>query len=276
MSDFYEDLNGQESFFPVDTRLSNTVVQGNILLKGRQNLNLNQARLVRLLIAQIIANDVEFKPYEVSINEFSKIIGNESGSNLYKRAKSFCDDLQTKRVSIHLPDGSWQSIVWVPTCSYDAHSKKIKIRLNDDLKPYLLNLVEQGYYTQYVLENVMYFISVYALRIYELIMEKIMTKVLPKDGVDIFLSVTEIRDACMLYKTDNKGNITSEIKFERISQLKEKVIDIACKEINTATVYSVEYSDKKDGRNITGFVFHINRGYTDETFFDRRIALKTT
>ncbi len=275
MSEYFEDNYGQESFFPVDTRPDNMVVQANDLISARQDLSLNQAKLLRLIIMQVVANDVEFKPYEISINDFAKLIGNEDGSNLYKRAKGFCDSLQTKRVNIHLNDGSWQSIVWVPTCSYDSKTKKIKIRLNDDLKPYLLNLVDSGYYTQYVLENVLYLNSVYALRIFELLMKKTMTSFLPKNGTDVYLSITEIRDACMLYKTDNKGNITSEIKFERISQLKEKVIDIACKEINTATMYTVDYVDKKDGRNIVGFTFHIDRGFNDRSFLNRQTAINS-
>ncbi len=276
MNEFYEDYTGQESFFPIDTRPDNMVVQSNDLIGARQNLELNEAKMIRIIIMQILSDDVEFRPYEISINEFSQLIGNKDSSNLYRRARLFCESLQTKRVNIHLDDGSWQSIVWVPTCSYDAKAKKIKIRLNDDLKPYLLNLVNSGYYTQYVLENILYFNSVYALRIYELLMRKTMTKIIPKGGMDILLSISEIRDACMLYKTDNKGIVTTEIKFERVSQLKEKVIDLACKEINAATMYTVSYSDKKEGRNITGFIFHLDRGYTDKDFMSRRIAVKRT
>lgn len=273
MSEYFEDINGQESFFPVDLRPDNMVVQANDLISARQDLSLNEAKLVRTIIMQIVSDDVEFKPYEISINEFAKLIGNKDSSNISRRAKEFCDALQTKKVSIHLNDGSWQSIVWVPTCSYDAKRKKIKIRLNDDLKPYLLNLVDSGYYTQYYLENITYLNSVYAIRIFELLMKKIMTKLLPKDGIDIYLSLVEIRDACMLYRTDAKG-ITKN-KYVRLSQIKEKVLDIACREINAATMYSVGYTDKEEGPSVVGFMFHVDRGYNDNSFFERRLFQKS-
>ena len=255
----YETVDGQISFYPINTNESNLVVQSNNLITARQNLTLNEAKLIRIIIMQIVAQDVEFNPYEVSIPEFSRLIGNEDGSNMYKRAKEFTDKLQTKRVSFHSADGSWQSIVWTPTCSYNAKTKKIQIKLNDDLKPYLLSLVELGYYTQYPLATALAFSSVHALRMYELLTSKMPYKIVPKNGINIYLSVQEIRDACMLYKTDKKGNITQEPKFEKISQLKERVLNISCREIEELTAYTLSYTDKKEGKSIVGFNFFLSR-----------------
>lgn len=251
--------DGQFSFYPISTNETNLVVQSNNLITARQNLTLNEAKLIRIIIMQIVAQDVEFKPYEVSISEFSKLIGNEDGSNMYRRAKDFTDRLQTKKVSFHSSDGSWQSIVWTPTCSYNSKTKKIQIRLNDDLKPYLLNLIEAGFYTQYPLGIALSFSSVHALRMYELITSKMPYKILPKNGTSIYLSVQEIRDACMLFKTDKKGNLTQEPKFEKISQLKERVLNIAVREIENLTSFRIEYSDVKEGKSIVGFNFKLFR-----------------
>lgn len=260
MENLYEDMEGQVSFFPVNNKTDNLVVQANSLIKAQQNLSLNEAKLIRIIIMQIVADDVEFRPYEISTTELARLIGNEDGYNIRRRAKDFTDKLQSKKLKIKLDNGSWQSIVWVPTCQYDAQNNKIQIKLNDDLKPYLLNLVQTGYYTQYTLDCALAFHSVYALRIFELLMEQIRSRTIPRIGTTIDLRISDIRDACMLYKQDNKGNFTNEDKYVRISQLKEKVIDIACKEINNVTSFSVYYTDIKEGRSIVGFRFHIGRG----------------
>lgn len=262
MNIIYEnEPGGQLSFLPIDKNTNNFVVQSNNLIKGRQDLTLNEAKLLRIVIMQIAAQDAEFKPYKISLADFAELIGNEDCSNMYKRAKSFTDSLQTKKVQIRSEDGSWISIVWVPTCKYNAKTKCMEIRLNDDLKPYLINLIETGFYTQYALDNIRSLRSVYALRIYELLMEQIKQHVLPKAGVTRDLYIQDIRDACMLYKQDAKGNYTSEPKYIRVSQLKEKVIDIACREITENTPYVVSYKDIKEGRQVAGFRFYINMCY---------------
>lgn len=255
----FEETDGQFSFYPINTNDSNLVVQSNNLVTARQNLTLNEAKLVRTIIMQIVASDCCFRPYEVTVSEFAKLLGNADGSNIYKRAEKFAETLQTKRVYMHSADGSWKSIVWVPTCAYNSKTKKIQIKLNDDLKPYLLNLVESGYYTQYPLNTALSFSSVYALRIYELLMSKMPCTTVPRNGIEIYLSVQTIRDACMLYKTDNNGNITNEPKLTKISQLKEKVLDISQREIEDLTPYKLSYTDKKEGKAIVGFDFRLYR-----------------
>lgn len=269
----YEEEEGQMSYFPVSDRVENLIVQSNNLIKAQQNLTLNEAKLIRIIIMQIVANDVDFKAYEISPSELARLIGNEDGSNIYRRAQDFTDKLQSKKLKIKQSNGSWQSIVWVPTCQYDSKRKKIKIKLNDDLKPYLLNLVETGYYTQYALDTALSFRSVYALRIHELLMMQIRSRLLPKEGIEVDLYIDDIRDACMLYKQDSKGNYTNEDKYVRVSQLKEKVINIACKEINDATMFNVYYKDIKQGRSIIGFRFHIGRAsIEDSNMMNRRVV----
>ena len=111
-------------------------------------------------------------------------------------------------------------------------------------------LTNQERYTQYQLENILAMKSVYAIRIYELLMKEQMTRFIPADGVSVILAIKTIREAC-----------DCETKYEKISQFKSKVIDIAVKEICRCTSYTVSYECLKKGRSIEAFRFHLNSKY---------------
>jgi plasmid replication initiation protein len=122
------------------------------------------------------------------------------------------------------------------------------IKLNSDMKPYLLNLRQN--YTQYTLDNILSMKSIYGVRIFELLNEKIKLRTLPRKGMDIEMSLQYIRECC-----------DCENKYERFSQLKTRVIDRAVEEINRVTSYKVSYDYIKTGKAVTGINFHVNMKY---------------
>ena len=79
---------------------------------------------------------------------------------------------------------------WVTRCEYHS-DVGIALKLNDELRPLLLNL--QDHYTQYALDEILVMKSVYAIRLYELLQSKIMSRVLPKAGTNIELSIETIK-----------------------------------------------------------------------------------
>ncbi len=276
----YEDQDGQLTFSSISTDTSAMVVQSNTMIKGRQDLSLNEAKLVRIIMMQILANDLDFKPYTVSPGEFAMLVGNVDSVNMYHKSKDLCDSLMRKNLEIVSDDGSWVKYNWVSMCRYNSRSKKIEVKLNPDLKPFLLGLVEKGFYTQYTLDNTLNMSSIYAIRIFELLQEAIKSRVLPKNGTKVVLTKDTIINACMIYKQDKKSGAIilgpdkqPVEKYERISQFKEKVIETACREITANTIYYVPYNAKnkehpewkvgfiKSGREITAFEFYVNTKY---------------
>ena len=269
--------DGQMTFFPITTRTSNVVAQANPLIKARQNLTLNQKRLILVIMMQIVANDVAFKPYEISPSTLAEMFDNTDSSNYYHRAQEICRGLMKKQLEIRSADGSWKLFQWVQTSEYDARIKKIRIMLNPDLKPFLLRLVETGNYTQYILESAIGINSIYAVRMFELLQEEMKlppNRPFPSEGVYVTLDKQTIIDGLMLYKLDSKEKIifdkqTGKFKerYPKISRFKEVVIQKACEEITENTEYYVPYDDKetgkkvtsvKKGREITGFTFYVN------------------
>ena len=88
--------------------------------------------------------------------------------------------------------------------------------------------------------------SVYAIRIFEMIQSKIMSKVLPKDGIFIEVPVQEIRECC-----------DCEDKYKAFGDFKKRVVDKAVSEINRVTYYDLTFSYQKCGRNVVAIDFFI-------------------
>lgn len=242
-------LDGQLSFdFCLDTR--NYVCQANTLVGGKQALKLNSAKLIRAAIMQIVLDDEEIKPYIITISELAELL-NVPKSNIYRDIDDITDDIMNNPVYIREESGKkvrWIKIPWVTRCEYNSDIG-VALKLNDELKPFLLNLKEQ--YTQYTLDSILVMKSVYAIRLYELLQSKIMTRILPKAGTYIELSVESIKECC---GCDSKA-------YNSFSNFRNRVIDIAVKEINEKTLYTLSYEYVKKGKSVIGFTFHINMKY---------------
>ena len=245
----HKQIEGQLSFdFCLDTR--NYVVQANNLIGGKQALKLNSAKLIRAAIMQIVPEDAELKPYIITIKDLAELLG-VPASNIYRDIEEITDDIIKNPVYVREEKAGktirFIKMPWVTRCEYKADAG-VALKLNEDLKPFLLNLKE--HYTQYTLDSVLAMKSVYAIRIYELIQSKIMSRMLPKDGTEIAISVQEIRECC-----------DCEDRYPAFANFRDKVIDKAVNEINRVTLYRVGYSYTKKGRAVVGIVFHVSMVY---------------
>lgn len=223
----------------------NYVVMSNDLIRGKSNLSLNEIKLLRLTIMQIVADDTEFMTYKIPIISLGKLL-NINKDNLYKSV----DEMTTHLLQeiVYIGDGNpkhkYKKFQWCSTCEYE--NGVISIKLHDELKPYLLELKE--YYTQYVLADVLQLKTVYAIRLYELIREEMKyQKVYANKKATVELDIETIRRAT---NTENKHKQTGHFK--------EKVIKKAVQEINLKLGYNIEYEDIKESRRITGFRFGIS------------------
>lgn len=249
---------GQLTFLPICKKTNYMVVQANSMILGRQNLTLNEAKLVRIVIMQIVRDDVDFKPYVININDLASMIGIDS-SNIYRDIRAICTGVMSKHLEIQSEDGSWEQYQWVSTCKYNSKTKKVEIQLNESLKPFLINL--EQYYTQYKLEEALAMKSVHAVRIFELVQERINMRSIPRNGLTVYLPLETIREACDLNVWDKSGKVVVKRKLDKISQFKEKCLDIAVREIERVTTYTLNYTPVKEGRTIIGFNFHVNMSY---------------
>lgn len=228
------------------------VCMNNDLVRSKSTLTLNETKLLRLAVMQVVREDKDFKTYRVRITDLAKALEIDS-SNLYKEVQDMCVHLLQQVVLIGdgNPKHKWKAFQWCSDCEYEDGTGELTIRLHDKLNPYLIEL--NKCYLTYGADNVMFMKSVHAIRVYELIkMEMRTQEVLPTEGKEVILSVEDI-----------KKSTDTENKYERFSQFKSKVIDIAVREINQKAQFNLSYEYIKKGKTVVGFRFLIKSKFAD-------------
>lgn len=221
----------------------NYVVMNNDLIKGKSNLSLNELKLLRLTIMQVLKEDTDLRTYQINISELAELLDITSPS-IYRDI----DDMTTHLLQeiVYVGDGNpkhkYKKFQWCSDCEYD--NGVVTIRLHDNLKPYLLELKE--HYTQYILQDILILKTVYAVRMYELIVEKLRTKIYADKTATVDLFLEEIRKAT-----------NTETKYEQTAMLKVRVIDSAIAEINEKLGYNISYAPIKRSRKIVGYRFTV-------------------
>ena len=229
----------------IDLDTSNEVAMANkMILHCACNLNLNELKLLRLIIMQTKKGDKEFFEFELSMKDFADILGvNVKSHNLYRNVDKMTTHIMQEVIAIYNGD-DFKKFHWVDYCEHGRG--KIRIKIADALKPYLLNL--RGSFTRYELDEIIKLNSVYAIRIYEILRSFMNDKDLPYADHNNVISI----NMDVLRKATG-----TEKKFERFSNFKAKVIDTAVNEINRCSKYHVTAEPYKDGNKIVGFDFLI-------------------
>lgn len=134
-------------------------VAANDIIRGKQSMTLQTARLIRLLITQVVKEDKDLKTYRCRISDLAKFM-NIPSSNLYRDIRNICDCAMKSVVYIGTgnPKQPWKMFHWVSTAEYDDNGT-LTIRLSDQIKPYVLEL--EKWFTQYQLKNILEFNSYY-------------------------------------------------------------------------------------------------------------------
>ena len=143
------------------------VRQANNLIEASYKITIGESRIIRLLIAHIHPQDEDFKTYRINVTDFAGIFGlSDRDGRLYETISQASKALMSRVITIR--DGeSWLHMNWLSSAEYKHGSGYVELCFDKKLKPYLLQL--KGYFTQYNLERITHFNSVYSIRIYEIL-----------------------------------------------------------------------------------------------------------
>lgn len=211
------------------------VYQSNRLVEASYTLTVVEQKIIRLLASMINKDDDDFKEYEFKTKELIKIL-NTSDSRFYRDIDSITDLLMQRIIKIKNIDPSeFTKYHWVETAKYSKGVLKLKI--NKDLKPFYLGL---DWYTKYQLRNIMQFKSTYSFRLYELFKQY--------EGIGHrIITIKGLRDSL---------NISKD-QYPKYANLKQKVINVAIKEINANTDLLIAFTEIKEVRKIVSVEFLI-------------------
>ena len=143
--------------------------QANALAKSGQELDLNEKRLLLLTMARIKSSDTELLTHKIGMKELTTHLG----ENPYARAERAARGLLRRLVYVPTENGGFKEFQWttvaeyVPAESSETGESYVKIRLNEELAPLLLELRER--YNTIPLLDVLPMESFNGQRLYEIL-----------------------------------------------------------------------------------------------------------
>lgn len=216
------------------------VVKDNALINASYYLSLTEQRLILLAIIQARAEKMtSSNEFKVQVSSYINAFGVER-STAYEALQKAVDTLINRRFSYYRIVNDQQEKVttnWVQSVAYATNESYIKIKFTDDVMPLITQL--EKHFTSYQLEQVKDLSSIYAIRLYELMMQWRAT------GKTQQIPIDELR---------HKLGIEPD-QYQKMSNFKDKVLDVAINQINEHTDIKASYEQHKERRSITGFTF---------------------
>ena len=240
--------------------LEKDVVQANPLIEARKEMNVTEMRLFVLGLQDIKPHikddnihDLDFHETIIPYSELMELFGNEYNGNITNLKKQVKKASQCV-IELSSENGGFGFASIYRKIRYEPN-KGLIIHFNEELKPYILELVNQAY-TRYKVKALFSLSSSYSWRILESLLEK--QGYLRQGNKEIFLVLTieEVRFRLNVEKGKYEG---------RIDNLRKFVLDEPIKEINEKTDYFVWYEVQKTGRKVTGFKFWLKLKKAAET-----------
>lgn len=229
----------QQVIRPLNLTGNETVVQSNEFVDLPKELSLQEYKTLLLLISKIDPSSTEIPIIRIEAQEFALAIGVHNSSYIYRDLQRITKDLMKRVILIRESDELDIQLHLIESIRYWKGEGYMDIRISDDMKPYFLHLTRE--FVKYKLSNVSRLSSMYAIRMYELLKKQELI------GHRTFF-IGELKKALAIPNS----------QYAKISHLKERVLDIAQREINRKTDLKIDYTLKKSGRKVVGVYFDIS------------------
>lgn len=220
-----------------------------LIQKSRFSLSTQQQKVVLYLISQIKPSDDDFKLYRFSIKEFCEVchIDSKSGKN-YSDLKYAIKRIADKSIWIKQTDTGKQTLVrWIEKPFIDDNSGVIELRLDADLKPYLLHLTDN--YTEYEWICIARFESKYSIRLYEFLQSINYSK------LEYYERTFELAELRTILDAEN---------YTTFADLYRRVLVPATTEVTKYSDKEVHLERVYTGRKVTGITFKVKAKEMDQ------------
>lgn len=223
---------------------ANLVVKSNELITASYAMTVNEQRLLLACISQIdsrkkLEGDAVFTLTVEQARDLFYTRGDQR--NAYRDLRVAAERLFERKVRIDLGSNKELLTRFVQSVRFSHDAHKVELRFATEILPYLSQL-EQNF-TQYRLSNIVQLTSSHAIRVYELLVSWVGQGVLFKE-----LEIDEFRDLLAL-----------DGKYQKISELKARVIEPALAQINDSTDFELDISLRKVRRAFKWIQLRFNR-----------------
>ena len=238
---------------------SNKLIQVN-LLEAKTRLLLQDQKLILSVIGQINPNDDDFKDYQISVNDLSKITGIKI-QNLYASIDEACTRLISSVITIkepHNKDG-FLKVTWFSHAEYIPSKGIVNFSVSPRIKPYLLKF--NGAYTKYQLKQIMNLKSSYSIRFYELMRQFLPIESVKKGIKKSFREIT---------LDELRGYLgVEDSRYDRFRDFRRFVLEKCQKEITEETDLTFDFEPVRRGRKIHAIKFTIKHNSRNDTAPDQ-------
>lgn len=189
-----------------EARTTGMVRQANALVKSAQMMELNEKRLIMLAMSRIRWGDAEFLTQDIPVTELAQWLG----GNPYQEGRKAADGLLHRVVEVLEDGGEQTKFQWTTLSAYiPAHKHKagvacVRIRFNEELSPFLLQLRDR--YNQIPLTHMLPMPSYNSQRLYEILWhdshagnKKVLSYGI--DQLKVFIGLRDVHGKWEKYKT---------------------------------------------------------------------------
>lgn len=221
-----------------DKDKKNNIRQSNFLIEARYKLTTQEFRIVSIIKSMVSQGDEDFKEYRINLKDIAKII-EVTGDSLIPDLKKATNGLLRKPLVIY-HNGATIQMNWISSYKHIKGNTFIQIRLDPELKPYLLQI--KSHYTDFELKELLSLKSFYSYRIYELM--KQYHPIIPKRSFDL---------------EELKEILGCQDSYPSYSNFRDKVLEPAVLEINNnkQLKISLGFEQDKVGKKVKGITFFI-------------------
>jgi len=222
-------------------KTNDLVVKSNQMVEASYKLTLQEQRIILYMASLIQKDDEEFKPVELSIDDFVKLLQVE-GKSYHKEIEDITSKLRKRELIIKKPNSKLQ-VGWLSSTEYFYGKGYVRLRFDPELKPYLLQIKES--FTKYQLKDVIRLKHLYSIRFYELLKqyEPIGWRYFDLEDLKKILGIGT--EEYKLYG-DFKNRIINPVKKEFDLKYSNRELD-----------FTFDYEEKKEGRKVTALKFEI-------------------
>lgn len=222
-----------ELYDPARNRYNIVVKSNQLIQQSRFSLTAQQQKIVLYIISQIEPYDEEFKLYQFKITDFCAVCGIEPKGDNYNMLKNAIKSIVDKSIWITLDNGKETTVKWIEKPYIDKNSGTIEIKLDNDMKPYLLQLKEK--FTEYELIYTLNFKSKYSIRLYEYLKS---------------IHYNKLKEYTTIISID-EFQVLLDSTYTDFKDFHSRVLKPAHKEINKYSDINFDYEIIKKGRKAT-------------------------
>jgi len=218
-----------------------TVCKANKVVEAGYKLSLNEQRVVLACIGQLDSTKklLATDEFELSAKDFARLFS-VSDENAYQALIDVTKSLFNRYVVVDNPYPDRPKVKrlemrWISSIKHLPDDGKVILMFAQDILPYLSEI--KNTFTKYKLEHVGKMTCIYAIRLYELLMQWHTTG---KREVEIDWL---------------KKQFQLNESYDRMNNFKARVLDPAVADINTHSNYQVSWTQRKTGRRVTHLTF---------------------